>query len=88
MPLTREDLLNVYAKYTKPPLAIDTTKPLPPESLAEFGIGFTVSAKGNPECPKTLDRVLGKPYQANFGIVTPMSLRELKDQMGISFQIV
>lgn len=63
-------------------------KPLPPESLAAFGISYSLINSADATNDAVLDRVLGSEYDAHFGRTKPMSLRDLRDKMGIAFTIV
>ena len=60
-------------------VAIEKPKPLPPESLKAFGIGYTIVTNPTQTNDEILDRVLSEGQ---------MTLRQLRDQMGIAFSIV
>lgn len=69
-------------------VAIKKPKPLPPESLKAFGIGYTIVTSPTQTNDEILDRVLGSEYDAHFGRTKPMSLRQLQNEMGIAFRLV
>lgn len=56
----------------------EKAKPLPPETLGDFGVAFSIVTSTVKASDPVLDRVLCD---------SQMTLRQLRDQMGIHFQI-
>lgn len=88
-----KDLTAIHAQSAQPVLTlVEPTKPpaqpLPPESLSAFGIAYSIVSSPATECPMVLDRVLGDEYETHFGTMKPMTLRQIRDEMGTSFQFV